>query len=64
MIRRDAARAALAFTPQGVLHGANEAYRAEFQTRRTPGARRTRTGIGVDTCRPLDVSPEFARMTR
>jgi hypothetical protein len=53
-----------AFTPQGVLHGANEAFRAEFQARRTPGARRTRIGIGVDTHRPLDVSPEFARMMR
>jgi hypothetical protein len=29
------------FTPQGVLHGADEAFRAEFQTRRTPGMRRT-----------------------
>jgi homogentisate 1,2-dioxygenase len=52
-----------AFTPQGVLHGATEAFRAEFQSRRTPGMRRTRTGIGVDTYRPLNVSPEFARMT-
>jgi len=25
--------------------------------------RRTRTGIGIDTYRPLNVSPEFARMT-
>jgi homogentisate 1,2-dioxygenase len=52
-----------AFTPQGVLHGANEAFRAEFQAQRKPGTRRTRTGIGVDTYRPLNVSPEFARMT-
>jgi hypothetical protein len=37
--------------------------RAEFQARRTPGMRRTRTGIGIDTYRSLDVSPEFARMT-
>src|SRR5205807_6530752 len=51
------------FTPQGVLHGANEAFRAEFQAQRTPRMRRTRTGIGVDTYRPLNVSPEFARMT-
>jgi hypothetical protein len=51
------------FTPQGVLHGANEAFRAEFQAQRIPGTRRTRTGIGVDTYRPLNVSPEFARMT-
>ena len=54
---------AFMFTPQGVLHGANEAFRAEFQSRRTPGMQRTRTGIGVDTYRPLNVSPEFARMT-
>jgi hypothetical protein len=52
------------FTAQGVLHGANEAFGAEFQAARTPGMRRTRTGIGVDTYRPLNVSPVFARMTR
>ena len=46
-----------------MLHGANEAFRAEFQAARTPGVRRTRTGIGVDTYLPLNVSPEFARMT-
>jgi hypothetical protein len=46
-----------------VLHGANEAARAEFQAARTPGMRRTQTRIRVDTYRPLDVSPEFARMT-
>ena len=51
------------FTPQGVLHGANEAFRAEFQARRIPGSRRTRTSIGVDTYRPLQISPEFAQMT-
>jgi len=51
------------FTPQGIVHGANEAFRAEFQSRRKPGDRRTRTGIGVDTYRPLRVAPEFARMT-
>jgi homogentisate 1,2-dioxygenase len=51
------------FTPQGVLHGANEAFRAEFQARRGPGMRRSRTGIGVDTYRPLNVSPELALMT-
>jgi hypothetical protein len=32
-------------------------------THTTLGMCRTRTGIGVDTYRPLDVSPEFARMT-
>ena len=41
-------------TPQGILHGANEAYRAEFQTRRKPGMRRTSTMVGVDTYRPLE----------
>ena len=51
------------FTPQGILHGADEAYRARFQASRRPGMRRTRTSIGVDTYRPLRVSPEFARMT-
>jgi hypothetical protein len=51
------------FTPQGVLHGADEASRAEIQTRRAPGMRRTRIGVGVDTYWPLNVYPEFARMT-
>ena len=37
--------------------------RAEFQAARKPGMRRTRTGIGIDTYRPLDVAAEFARMT-
>jgi len=49
-------------TPQGVLHGATEAYRAEFQAKRKPGARRTGTSVGVDTYRPLTPSPQFARM--
>jgi len=52
------------FTPHGVLHGANDALRTEFQAARTSGMRWTRTGIGVDTYRLLNVSPEFARMTR
>jgi homogentisate 1,2-dioxygenase len=51
-------------TPQGLLHGADEATRAQFQARRTPGMRRTRTNIGVDTYRPLRVSPEFAALAR
>ncbi len=45
------------------MHGANEAYRAEFQARRKPGGRRTSTSVGVDTYRPLKPSPEFAGMT-
>lgn len=49
-------------TPQGVLHGPDEAYRAEFQKRRQPGQRRTSWGVGVDTYRPLNVSDVFARM--
>ena len=54
----------LLFTPQSVLHGANEAFSAEFQAARTPGICRTWTGIGVDTYRPLNVSPELERMIR
>src|SRR5438045_9665054 len=50
-------------TPQGILHGANEAYRAEFQARRKPGMRRTSTSVGVDTYRPLSPSPEFVAMS-
>lgn len=49
-------------TPQGILHGADEATRAEFQKKRRPGTRRTATLVGVDTYRPLAPSPEFARM--
>jgi hypothetical protein len=44
------------------LHGAPEAYRAEFQKRREPGQRRTGTSVGVDTYRPLIPTPEFAKM--
>jgi homogentisate 1,2-dioxygenase len=50
-------------TPQGILHGANEAYRVEFQARRKPGMRRTSTSVGVDTYQPLRPSAEFARMS-
>jgi homogentisate 1,2-dioxygenase len=52
----------LMHTPQGILHGANEAFRAEFQKRRQPGQRRTRTMIGVDTYRPLKPTAEFMRL--
>jgi homogentisate 1,2-dioxygenase len=50
-------------TPQGVLHGADEATRAEFQARRRSGMRRTATLVGVDSYRPLTPSPEFARIS-
>jgi homogentisate 1,2-dioxygenase len=50
-------------TPQGILHGADEAFRAAFQARRAPGMRRTGTSIGIDTYRPLRVAPEFARIS-
>jgi homogentisate 1,2-dioxygenase len=49
-------------TPQGILHGAPEAYRAEFQKHRQPGQRRTGTSVGVDTYKPLIPTPEFTRM--
>jgi homogentisate 1,2-dioxygenase len=52
----------LMHTPQGILHGAGEAYRAEFQKKRKPGDRRTRTSIGVDTYRPLYPTPAFAKL--
>jgi homogentisate 1,2-dioxygenase len=52
----------LMHTPQGILHGANEAFRAEFQKRRQPGQRRGRTMIGVDTYRPLTPTAEFVRL--
>jgi hypothetical protein len=47
-------------TPQGILHGAPEAYRAEFQKKREPSQRRT--GTSVDTYRPLIPTPEFTKM--
>jgi homogentisate 1,2-dioxygenase len=49
-------------TPQGILHGADEATRAEFQKKRKPGQHRTATMVGVDTYRPLVPTPEFKRM--
>ena len=52
----------LRHTPQGVLHGATEEYRAEFQRKRQPGQTRTGTMVGIDTYRPLTPSPEFVRM--
>ena len=52
----------LRHTPQGVLHGATEEYRAEFQRKRQPGQTRTGTMVGIDTYRPLAPSPEFVRM--
>jgi homogentisate 1,2-dioxygenase len=53
----------LSHTPQGILHGADEAARAAFQKRRTPGMRRTLCGVSVDTDRPLTPSPVFERLT-
>ena len=49
-------------TPQGVLHGADEATRAEFQKHRKPGAHRTATMVGVDTYRPLVPTADFKRL--
>jgi homogentisate 1,2-dioxygenase len=49
-------------TPQGILHGADEAYRAEFQKRRRPGQRRTGWSVGVDTYRPLHPTAAFQRL--
>jgi homogentisate 1,2-dioxygenase len=54
----------LSHTPQGILHGANEAARAAFQQKRTPGMRRTLTGVSVDTERPLTVSSAFQRLAQ
>jgi homogentisate 1,2-dioxygenase len=54
----------LSHTPQGILHGADEATRAAFQKRRTPGMRRTLCGVSVDTDRPLMVSAAYERLTQ
>ena len=53
----------LAHTPQGILHGADEAARAAFQKRRRPGMRRTICGVSVDTDRSLVASPVYERLT-
>jgi homogentisate 1,2-dioxygenase len=53
----------LSHVPQGILHGADEAARAAFQKRRTPGMRRTLCGVSVDTDRPLAASPVFERLS-
>jgi hypothetical protein len=53
----------LSHTPQGILHGADEATRAAFQKRRMPGMRRTLCGVSVDTDRRLVASPIYARLT-
>ena len=47
--------------PQGILHGADEATRAEFQKHRKPEKQRTSWMVGVDTYRPLAPSPEFVK---
>jgi len=49
-------------TPQGILHGADEATRAEFHKKRKPGQHRTATNVGVDTYRPLVPTAEFRRL--
>jgi hypothetical protein len=51
-------------TPQGILHGAEEATRAEFQKKRRRGQRRTATMVGVDTYRPLTPAGEFVKLAR
>jgi homogentisate 1,2-dioxygenase len=53
----------LSHTPQGILHGADEATRAAFQKRRTPQMRRTLTGVSVDTERLLIPSAVCERLT-
>ena len=54
----------LSHTPQGILHGADEATRAAFQQRRSPGMRRTLCGVSVDTDRPLAVSEVYDKLTQ
>jgi hypothetical protein len=49
-------------TPRGILHGANKAYRAEFQARRKPGMKRAGTLVGGDAYRPLRPTPESVRV--
>lgn len=53
----------MAHTPQGILHGADEATRAVFRKRRTAGTRRTLTGVRVDTERPLIPTTVCERLT-
>lgn len=53
----------LSHTPQGILHGADEATRAAFQKRRTPDMRRALTGVSVDAERPLTPTAVCERLT-
>ena len=53
----------LSHTPQGILHGADEATRAAFQKRRNPDMRRTLTGVSVDAERPLIPTAVCERLT-
>lgn len=66
-VHRDASGARrlgmLSHTPQGILHGADEATRAAFQKCRTPDMRRTLTGVSVDTERPLIATAVCERLT-
>jgi hypothetical protein len=45
------------------VRGADEAFPAEFQAPCTPAMPGTLIAIGIDGYRPLNVSPEVARMT-
>ena len=56
--------ATLSHTPQGILHGADEATRTAFNAKRVPGMRRTLCGVSVDTDRPLMASGAFQRASQ
>jgi hypothetical protein len=53
----------LSHTPQGILHGADEATHAAFHAKRTPGMRRTLCTVSVDTDQPIAVSAAYERLT-
>ncbi len=54
----------LSHTPQGILHGADEATHHAHQARRVPGSLRTFCGVSVDTDKPLVASAAFLRLSR
>jgi homogentisate 1,2-dioxygenase len=52
------------YTPQAILHAADEATRAEFQKRRHRGQPRTPIMVVVDTYRPFTPTSEFVKLAR
>lgn len=50
--------------PQGFMHGSTRAEREKFESIRTPGMRRTLTGVSIDTYKPLHLTEAFLKLSR